>query len=365
MFLKIELRALRNQMRKITDAVRNPRHKRTWLLAGAGLLTLLILALPVSSCLRFRNAPLGHGGNVRIFDFSRGTTMKRIAEELDRSSIISSGLLFTVLARLEGADSRIKAGTYRFSDAMSPAEILRKLVAGEVYEVRFSVPEGYSIYQIAELLERKGIFRRERFLRQCFSRPLLNELGIDARSVEGYLYPATYTIRPGNDEKGLIRDMVARFRAAYDGRFAEGARRSGLRLDQLLTIASMIEKEAVVPGERPLIAAVFFNRLKREMPLQSDPTAVYGVRAFAGKVSRADILRDTPYNTYRIKGLPPGPIGNPGDAAIEAVLNPARTNHLYFVARQDGTHQFSATLEEHNRAVRTYLKPSGTDAGTQ
>lgn len=297
---------------------------------------------------------------MKIFDFSRGSTMKSISRELERSRIISSGLLFALYARLQGADARIKAGSYRFSDAMPPAEILRKLVAGEVYELRFSVPEGYSVYQIAELLQGRGIFNRKSFLRQCFSRPLLDELGIDAGSVEGYLYPATYTIRPNSDEADLIREMVARFRATYDERFAAGSARAGLRRDQVLTLASMIEKEAVVPEERPVIASVFLNRLKKNMPLQSDPTAVYGVRAFAGKVSKQDILRDTPYNTYRIKGLPPGPIGNPGDAAIEAVLLPAPTRYLYFVARKDGSHHFSTTLEEHNRAVRTYLK-SGAD----
>jgi len=290
--------------------------------------------------------------------------MKGIAEELRQSRIISSSMLFTLCARLEGADSRVKAGSYRFSDAMPPAEILRKLVSGEVYEMRFSVPEGYSVFQLAELLERRGIFHRESFLKQCFSRPLLDELGIEARSVEGYLYPATYVIRPNSDERALIREMVARFRETYDGRFAAEAANAGLGQRQVLTLASMIEKEAVVPGERPLIASVFLNRLKRSMPLQSDPTAVYGVRAFTGKVSKQDIMRDTPYNTYRIKGLPPGPIGNPGDAAIEAVLNPARTNNLYFVARQNGTHQFSATLAEHNRAVTTYLRSGEKTADT-
>jgi len=326
------------------------------LLAGAALLLLLILVPPIATYLDFRRSPSGNGDNVRVFDFSSGYTMKRIAEELERSRIISSSLLFVLYARLEGADSRVKAGSYRFSDAMPPAEILRKLVAGEVYEVRFSVPEGYSVYQIAELLDRRGIFRSGSFLRQCFSRPLLDELGITAGSVEGYLYPSTYTIRPNSDEKALISEMVARFHTAYDGKFAEGARRAGLRREQVLTLASMIEKEAVDPEERPVIASVFLNRLKRDMPLQSDPTAVYGVRAFAGKVSRQDILRDTRYNTYRIKGLPPGPIGNPGDAAIEAVLFPARTRYLYFVARNDGTHHFSESLEEHNRAVQKYLK---------
>jgi UPF0755 protein len=357
---KFEFRSLRNLLRTI----RQRGKKRTWYYAGALILALLFLLLPVLTYRNFQHAPFGNGNTVKIFDFSKGYTMNRIADELERSRIISSSFLFSLYSRLQGADDRVKAGTYRFSDSMPPAEILRKLVAGEVYELRFSVPEGYSVYQIAELLEHRGIFRKESFLRNCFSQSLLHELGIKAKSVEGYLYPATYTIKPTTDDRSLIRDMVTRFRSVYDGKFAQQAKLSGLPQSEILTLASMIEKEAVVPQERPVIASVFLNRMKKNMPLQSDPTSVYGVRAFAGRISKQDILRDNPYNTYRIKGLPPGPIGNPGDAAIEAVLSPARTRYLYFVARKDGTHQFSLSLEEHNRAVQRYLKPAESTADT-
>jgi UPF0755 protein len=282
--------------------------------------------------------------------------MKSISEELAKSRIIASSSLFNLYARLEHADNKAKAGTYRFSDAMTPRQILSMLEAGEVYELRFSVPEGYSIYQIAELLHNRGIFKKESFLRQCFNPALLAELAIPARSVEGYLCPSTYTITPHTDESALIREMVSRFRSTYIRTLADRARILGLRQSEVLTLASMIEKEAVVPEERPVIASVFYNRLKMKMPLQSDPTSIYGVRAFAGKITKRDILRDTPYNTYRIKGLPPGPIGNPSIDAIKAVLKPDRTHYLYFVAKMDGTHQFSVTLEEHNQAVQKYLK---------
>jgi len=181
-------------------------------------------------------------------------------------------------------------------------------------------------------------------------------LSIPAKSVEGFLLPRTYTIKPGTDAATLIKEMVAQFRSTYVLKYANQAKSLGLPELDVLTLASMIEKEAVVPAERPLIASVFFNRLQKNMPLQSDPTAVYGIRAFAGKISKKDILRETPYNTYNINGLPPGPIGNPGEDSIKAVLSPARTSFLYFVARKDGTHHFSTTLEEHNRAVEKYLK---------
>ena len=154
----------------------------------------------------------------------------------------------------------------------------------------------------------------------------------------------------------FLRMAVGQFNKVYDQKFAVRAKSLGISRNALITLASIIEKEAVVPSERPLIASVFNNRLAMGMPLQSDPTAVYGVRAFAGKVSKQDIMRPSPYNTYMIKGLPPGPIGNPGSDTIEAAIMPASTGYYYFVARKDGTHYFSASLEEHNRAVRKYLR---------
>lgn len=319
-------------------------------------LVLSLFLLPLAGFGVFVASPAGDGKNVRIFDFAEGESLKKLAGELENASVISSARLFVVYARLRGADARVKAGSYQFNDGLSPAEILRRMVAGEIYAHRFAVPEGYSIYQIAELLEGRGLFKKETFLKQCFYRPLLKELGIGGKSVEGYLYPSTYTIPPNMDEAGLIRMMVGQFDKVYGQRFAERAESLGLSPWVVVTLASMIEKEAVAPSERPLIASVFKNRLKTGMPLQSDPTAVYGVRAFAGTVSKRDIARRSPYNTYLIKGLPPGPIGNPGSDAIEAVLAPATTGYLYFVAKMDGTHHFSASLEEHNRAVRRYLR---------
>lgn len=320
------------------------------------LAALILVVLSISSYLHFLATPYGNGRRVQVFDFSSGSTMKKISEELAASRIIRNATLFSLHARLESADEKIQAGSYRFSDGMTPVEILAKLVNGDVFEVRFSVPEGYSIFQIGELLEKRKILLKENFLRQCFNRTLLNELEIPTKSVEGFLSPRTYTIKPDTDAKALIKTMVSQFRSTYNLKFSDRARSLGLSELEVLTLASMIEKEAVVPSERPLIASVFHNRLKRNMPLQSDPTSVYGIRAFAGKISKQDILRDTPYNTYRIKGLPPGPIGNPGEESIEAVLFPAQTQYLYFVARKDGTHQFSTTLAEHNRAVEKYLK---------
>jgi UPF0755 protein len=300
--------------------------------------------------------PPGTGKKVQILDFGQGQPLKKFALTLEKQKIVSNAGLFLLYARLRGDDGRVKAGYYQFNDGMKPAEILRRMVAGDVYVLRFAVPEGYSIYQIAELLAARRLFDRDAFLRECFSTPLLRELGVSGKSVEGYLYPSTYDLTPNMTPAELIRLMTGQFGKVYDREFGERAKSAGMTKREIIILASMIEKEAVRPEERPLIASVFHNRLSRGMPLQSDPTAVYGVRAFAGNVSKQDISRATSYNTYLISGLPPGPIGNPGSGAIEAAINPAMTRYLYFVARKDGSHHFSATLDEHNNAVRKYLK---------
>lgn len=313
---------------------------------------LLLLSLYIFCLL----VPPGSGTVVRDVSFPAGSGIRKLASELKSAGIIRSSWHFVLVARLRGQAGRLKAGDYRFNDGMPIGVILGKLVRGDVDYRRFALPEGYSIYQAAELLEQKGIFARQAFLERCRDSRLLAELGVSAGSAEGYLYPATYNLSLSGDEAQLITQMVRQSAKVYEQVTAEGGGGSALSRHELLTLASMVEKEAVSPEEKPLISSVFHNRLRIGMPLQSDPTAVYGVRAFGGKVTKADLVRPSPYNTYLNRGLPPGPIGNPGADAIRAALHPARSNYLYFVARQDGTHQFSRTLEEHNRAVKTYLK---------
>ncbi len=334
------------------------------LLAGRKKWAVIAVALFVAVIIArigfFVGLPHGAGQVVNIVDFAKGSSLRKLADELEKGGVLGSSRLFVLYARSKGVTDRVKAGTYQFSDGETPAEILRKLVAGEVYEKRFSVPEGYSIYQIAELLEGKQLFGKEAFLKECRNQDLLKELGIHAKSVEGYLFPSTYNLLNVETPAAFIKLMAEQFSKVYNERFAGLESRSGLSRSQIITLASMVEKEAVVPEEKPLIASVFFNRLKKGMPLQSDPTAVYGIRTFGGNVSKSDVQRKTDYNTYLIRGLPPGPIGNPATGAIEAVFSPAVTGYYYFVARKDGTHCFSATLGEHNRAVNFYLKGKGS-----
>lgn len=300
----------------------------------------------------------GNGAVVRDVSFPSGSGIRKLANELKAGGVIRSSWHFILLTRLRGVTYRLKAGEYRFSDDMTPDVILKKIVDGDVSYPKFTLPEGYSIYQAAELLEQKGYFSRGSFLKKCRDKTLLLSLELNEGSAEGYLYPATYIIynlREGIGEEQLIKQMVIQFKKVYAG-LKSDEKTHWFSRHEVLTLASIIEKEAVDPKEKPLISSVFHNRLRIGMPLQSDPTAVYGVRAFSGKVSKQDVLRPSPYNTYLSKGLPPGPIGNPGRDAIHAAVSPAKTDFLYFVARLDGTHQFSRTLAEHNRAVTRYLK---------
>ncbi|HKZ16808.1 MAG TPA: endolytic transglycosylase MltG [Geobacteraceae bacterium] len=343
-------------MKRLSLPVKLQLSKKSAKIAVIAVVLTLVFGIPFIRYGIFVKFSAGSGENRVILDVKEGFTLTKIALELEKLRVISSEELFVVYAKFQGSEGNIKAGPYLFDDGMTPPVILRKLLAGDVYVRRFAVPEGYSMYQIAELLERRGIVGREKFLEQCTDPSLLAELGINASSVEGYLYPCTYDINPATTAEALVREMVFQFRKHYLRNFEAKVKALGMSSREVLTLASMVEKEAVESCERPMIASVFLNRLRRNMPLQSDPTAVYKVRAFAGRVSKKDIMLDSPYNTYRIKGLPPGPIGNPGPDAIEAVLNPARTNYLYFVAKMDGTHCFSVTLDEHNRAVERFLK---------
>jgi UPF0755 protein len=337
---------------------RIPSHLRALAAAFAALVLLLIL-LPVVT---YPVRPHGGGQKAMVLQVPPGTSLARMAQELEKGGVIGSADSFALYGRLRGAQARIQSGAYELNDGFPPAEILRRMIAGEVYVERFAVPEGYSIHQLAEMLRQRSILDPKEFLAACRDQALLAEYGISGSSAEGYLFPSTYDLPPGISAEAAVRLMLDKFRQVYDERFAQRVAAQKLSRHQLVTLASLVEKEARMPEERALIASVFHNRLRRGMPLQSDPTAVYGLRAFGGTVTARDVRRSTPYNTYLIRGLPPGPIGNPGAEALEAVLNPARTPHLYFVARQDGSHFFSSTLDEHNKGVTRYLRSGQSPA---
>ncbi len=322
------------------------------------LASAALVLIPLASFVFQLALPAGNGTNVQLVECVKGAPLYRVASEMERKGLVRSSRAFVLLARIKGVDGKVQAGTYQVNDGMRPGEILRKMVDGEIYALRFAVPEGYSIYQLAELFEGRHIFKKADFLAACSDRALLTELGIPGISVEGYLFPSTYSIPPGAKPTDCIRMMVRQFEKTSGDQISPLFRQRDRRRHELVILASMIEKEAVDPEECPTIASVFTNRLKLGMRLQSDPTAVYGLRAFGGKVTGKELHRPSPYNTYIIAGLPSGPIGNPGIKALQAAISPARSSYLYFVAKKDGTHFFSTTLDQHNRAVTKYLKGS-------
>jgi UPF0755 protein len=238
---------------------------------------------------------------------------------------------------------------------MPPTVILHKLVTGDVMKYRITIPEGYTVRQIVLRLQELGIIEeQEEFLKLAFSAEFAAGLGIEGKSIEGYLFPDTYLLPKGVSPIEIIKTMVGKFKQVYGPDCEHRAVELAMTDRQIVTLASIIEKETGVAEERPLISAVFHNRLKRGIPLCSDPTVIYGIADFDGNLRKKDLEQWTPYNTYLKKGLPPGPIANPGRSSLLAALYPAPVQYLYFVSRNDGSHYFSTTLREHNEAVRRY-----------
>lgn len=291
------------------------------------------------------------GRNPVLVELAPGTPAARIAAQLHEAGLIRSPLYFRALARL--TRQPLKAGEYGFRRA-SLWTVLRAIQDGRVYLHRILVKEGDAADQIGEALEREGIADRLRFGRAVADREALNRLGLTAPSAEGYLFPDTYMIPKSFTEPQIVALMVRRFQDALPGDLAERIRAGELDLRKLVILASIVEKEARVPEERPVIAGVYSNRLRKNMLLQADPTVLYALHRWDWKLSRKDLLIDSPYNTYRYKGLPPGPICSPGLACLTAAADPQAVPYLYFVTRKDGTnrHQFSRTLAEHDRAIR-------------
>jgi UPF0755 protein len=299
--------------------------------------------------------PAEKGGENQLIIVREGLSLKEVAEELDRKEIITNKALFELWAQVLGYSRKIKAGEYKLGSHMAPKRILEKLIKGEVVTYPVTVPEGFTAEQISEILHEMGLMDKEKFLSLVNDPSLLEHYGISAPSLEGYLYPETYHFARGISPRSTIDAMVGRFWQVVSP-LKERMDKMGMNLQQVITLASIVEKETGLAEERSTIASVFLNRLKKGMRLESDPTVIYGIKDFDGNLTRKDLTRPTPYNTYIIRGLPPGPIANPGLEAIKAVLYPAKTDYLYFVSRNDGSHHFSKTLTEHNKAVRLYQK---------
>jgi len=318
------------------------------LLVGGVLLLLLVVALGA-----YVLRPCRIDGE-KVLTVAAGQSLSRVAHQLEEQGLVAYSWSFRVLTRWRGQGRKIQAGTYRFvAGEYRPGQVLQILVDGRVELIQCTLPEGLTAMEVVQRCSAAGLGQLKRYQALLTDDDLLAQLNI-ATSLEGYLFPETYRFAPGVSEASVLKTMITQMRAHLDPALLAAARQNGLNERQLLTLASIVQKEAGNTEEMPLIAAVFHNRLKRGMRLQADPTVIYGLGSFDGNLTREHLRTPTPYNTYVHGGLPPGPIANPGLAALRAAAWPADEKYLYFVATGEGGHYFSRTLQEHNRAVQRY-----------
>ncbi len=300
-------------------------------------------------------------GNKNIeVEIPRGATFRQAADVLWKERLIRDKKIFLALGRLTGADRKIRAGFYSFWSNMSPLDIFSIIRKGRIIEFELRVIEGDSLYEIAETFAKAGLVSEEEFMELVRDPGILASHDIEAQSMEGYLYPDTYIVPKGIKAEDALDIMLSRMKEKFSPEIAARAEALGMTKTGVLTLASIIEKEAVADEERPVISAVYHNRLRKGMPLQADPTSIYGIKSSKERITKADLQRKTPYNTYVIKGLPPGPIASPGLKSMIAAVNPAQVPYLYFVSNNDGTHNFSISLNEHEAAVRAYREKKRT-----
>jgi UPF0755 protein len=323
-------------------------------IAGSAFLLGCALAAVGLDLRQWSDRPMGTGPGTVDVTVPAGQGMRAIADTLHREGLVDAPLKLTLLARFLGSDKRIQAGEYRLSADLSPRQLLAALTEGKVRLHRITVPEGYNLVQIAQRVAESGFGSAAAFAEAAADPALLAELGISADSFEGYLFPDTYFFSRTAAAPDIIRAMVRRYRSVFTDAWRARARALGLTEHQVVTLASIVEKETAIPAERPLVASVYHNRLRRNMRLEADPTVIYGIAEFDGNLTREHLNTPTPYNTYQTAGLPPGPIASPGAAALEAALFPADTPYLFFVARKDRSHVFSTTYRDHQRAVREH-----------
>ncbi len=309
----------------------------------------------------------GVGGAPQAVMIPRGVPLGKIGALLQDQGVLTSPFLFKLLVSTTGGNRRVKAGEYLFKTGMGPLNAMMVLYFSSPIEHPITVPPGWNARQIAGILAAKRLADPKKFLDIVLSSKSPIKYKLKAPTLEGYLFPDTYTFSRIDGEARIVERMVQRFFSQVDQPLIQAARDKGMTLEQLVTLASIIEKETGVPTERELISSVFHNRLKKKMRLQSDPTTIYGIANFDGNLTRKHLQTATPYNTYAISGLPPGAIASPGLAALRATVNPAKSDYLYFVANGKGEHVFSATYAEHNQNVDVYQRKRATrhQAGTR
>ena len=322
-------------------------------------LILFVLFLAAAGAVGWAYFELGRPGPTlaepAIVTVEPGKRFVDVANELSTRGLLRHPLLLVAWARLTGQDRQIRAGDFSIPSALSPRDLLTRLTSRpDVHRV--TIPEGLRVHDVVGLLSGAGFGAEESFYCLLDDPAFLAAEDLPPEGAEGYLFPDTYDLPLATPPERILHTMVARFRSMFTPEMVEKAAKLGLTPNEAVILASLVEEEAKRADERRPIAAVFLNRLKRGMPLQSDPTVLYEREGSDRTITRADLHRPTPYNTYTIPGLPPTPIANPGRAALEAAVDPAPVEHLYFVARGDGSHEFSTTLAEHNAAVARYRR---------
>jgi UPF0755 protein len=289
-----------------------------------------------------------------LVDIPTGSSFLEVTEKLNQAGLIKNRIFFYSLAMIKKARRHICAGEYEINTLLTPSMMIDKLIRGEVKEHKILIPEDFSMQEIVARLDNEKLINKEIFFELARDKDFLKSLNIKAESIEGYLFPDTYYFNRSMNTRQIMKRMVDRFWEKVTPEMIKKAQELGFNTQQFITFASIIGKESGNDAEKPFIAAVFRNRLKKKMRLQSDPTAVYDMDSFNGKVLRSHLKRNSPYNTYLIRGLPPGPIANPGLTSLQATLSPAPVKYLYFVSKKDGSHFFSDSLKEHNKAIYRY-----------
>ncbi len=333
-------------------------------LTGLGILLLLLMVpagMGLWSWWKLQRPYQGYEGEERLVTVEPGMGVSPALDRLESEGVLADAKLARSYLIYFMGDPKIQAGEYRFSGPMTTSQVLRKLVRGDVVTRSVTLIEGLTLEETAAHLAGKGFGRREVFLELMRSPELIADLDPEAADLEGYLFPETYSFANGTGEREIVATLVKTFRRGYEREVRPRLPTApgGRTLRQVLTLASIVEKEAQVAAERPLIAGVYHNRLERRIGLAADPTVIYALKRLGrwnGNIRREDLRVDSPYNTYRYAGLPPGPICSPGLASLAAAAAPAEVPYLYFVSRNDGTHVFSETLAEHSRNVERWQR---------
>jgi UPF0755 protein len=327
----------------------------------AAILVAIVAAAAVWIFIGVARPYKGYDASEQFVQIAPGAPPRAIGRRLTEAGVVRDQASFAFALARSGQARRLQAGEYRFDRPMTPYDVIDKIARGDVYVRPVTFREGLTIQQMAAIYEQEGFGKAAEFVHAARTAALIQDVDAVAQDLEGYLFPDTYALPRTNSARELVERMVTSFRDALTPEIVDRAAARGLSVRELVTLASLVEKETAKPEERPLVAAVYANRLRIGMGLQCDPTVIYALERagrFTGNLTREDLRFDSPYNTYRYAGLPPGPIAAPGRASLEAAANPAEVPYIYFVSRNDGSHAFASTLDEHNRNVFEYqVKP--------